>query len=413
MQIHCRRRLDMADNITPDEYRAEISMLNHEVYELRRQIAEKQAEQELGSIPDKYDPFDNPTEYPDYSGDYSAVMPQLETPGFRLPVEPGHSEKKRLRHFYTIGGTGMLCHFASSLVLSQAALALILMILRLKNPGRSYGELYSYAYGTSIIIAITAITYLAVNVIFSLIGLKWAKISASELIQTRGFSARKAFQYCFTAVFLQYITVILSYTVNDIVGKYGYSIDISDDSAFARTGSAIAVMTVYSCIIAPITEELFFRGMLLKTFSRANQRFAIIATSVFFGLTHGNVRQFILGFLMGIFLAHITIKHNSLLPSVIVHIFINTFTTIIGALYGKFGENSPEASMLNMFYILISIVGFIMFIEFTLKNKLPRTTPQQSRRGFAVAKTSVPTIAAFAVLLFNMIALIIKTGISQ
>lgn len=401
----------MADNITPDEYRAEISMLNHEVYELRKQLAEKQAEQELGSIPDKYDPFVNPTEYPDYSGDYSEVVPQLETPGFKLSVEPERSEKRRLRRFYTIGGTGMLCHFAASLIISQAALALIMLILQLKNPERSYRELYSYAYGSSIIIAITAVTYLAVNVIFSLIGLKWAKISASELIRTRGFSAGKAFQYCFTAVFLQYTAELLSSAVNDIVGRYGYSIDISDDSSFARTGSAIAVMTVYSCIIAPITEELFFRGMLLKTFSRANQRFAIIATAVFFGLTHGNVRQFILGFLMGIFLAHITIKHNSLLPSVIVHIFINTFATIIGALYDKIGENSQEMAILNMFYLLMAAVGLIMFIEFALKNRLPRTTPQQSRRGFAVAKTSVPTIAAFAVLSFNMIALIFNYGI--
>lgn len=400
----------MADNITPEEYRAEISMLNHEIYELQTLLDQKQAEQERGSIPDKNNPFDNPTDYPDYSGDYSAIVPGFETPGFRLPVEPGSSEKRKLRRFYTIGGTSMLCHFAALVVLSQAAVALIMLILQLKNPDRSYSELYSYAYGSSIIVAVSALSYLAVNIIFSFMGLKWANVPASELIQTRGFTAGKAVQYCFAAVFLQYAAGLLSQVAADIVGKYGYSIDISDDSAFACTGSAVAVLTLYNCIIAPITEELFFRGMLLKTFSKANQRFAIFATAVFFGLSHGNIRQFILGLFMGIFLAHITIKHNSLLPSVLIHIFINTFTMIFSSLYDSFGSGTGLL-MLEMTRMLLAAVGLVMLLEFCIRNKIPRTTPQQSRRGFAVAKTSVSVIAAFAVLSFNMIIAILSTTV--
>jgi len=48
-----------------------------------------------------------------------------------------------------------------------------------------------------------------------------------------------------------------------------------------------------------------------------------------------------------------------------------------------------------------------MFIEFRLKNKLPATTPQQSRRGFAVAVTSIPTVIAAAgfmgMMIFNIV----------
>ena len=91
-----------------------------------------------------------------------------------------------------------------------------------------------------------------------------------------------------------------------------------------KTGLGIAIMTIYSCLIAPITEELFFRGTLMKIFSKSNQRFGIVISAVFFGLAHGNLPQFMLAFLLGLFLGHIDMRHNSIVPSVVVHIFINS-----------------------------------------------------------------------------------------
>lgn len=63
--------------------------------------------------------------------------------------------------------------------------------------------------------------------------------------------------------------------------------------------------------------------------------------------------------------------------------------------------------IINFLYIIITLAGLVMFIEFRLKNKLPATTPQQSRRGFAVAVTSIPTVIAAAgfmgMMIFNIV----------
>ncbi len=394
---------------SPEEYQAQISMLSHEIYELNKQLDMKNAEIQQGQLPDKFNPFDNPTEYPDYNGDYSDIVPQIEIPGCKIPVEPCKAEKKRIRHFYSIGGACIIFHWAAAAVLSTAALSLIMLILGFMHPDVSPQVISEYAYATSIVTAITAIAYLLCNTIFSFIGLKWAKVSPSSLIQTRDFSFAKCIQYCLAAIFIQYGASIFSTIFTDIISKYGYSADILDDSSLAQNGLGIAVTIIYGCIIAPITEELFFRGMLLKVFSRANQRFAIVATAVFFGLAHGNLAQFMLAFLLGIFLAHIDLKHNSILPSVLVHIFLNTISTAFNYMMDE--NDMLTTAALNIIYMLMAGAGLIMLIEFSLKNKLPSTTPQQSRRGFAVAKTSIPVICAFGLQVIYLVLLILVNRI--
>lgn len=398
----------MYENITPEEHQAQVASLNHEIYELQKQLHEQELMHQQSEMIDPLDPFDNPTEYPDYNGDYRDIVPQIEIPGCKIPVEPHRGEKKRLRRFYNIGGSCVLFHFLFSNAAAMLLISLVMLILQTKHPNIPYSDLYSYAYSSAILISITAFIYLIANVLFSFIGLKWSKLKCS-LIKTRNFNAGKAIKYCFIALFIQYGAAIFTAFFSDIFSKYGYSTDI-DTSNMAASALGTAVLTIYQCIIAPITEELFYRGMLLKTFSRANQRFAIVASSVFFGLAHGNLPQFMLAFLLGMFLSHIDIKHNSILPSVIVHMFVNITAMIINLTY-QHGSNTL-ISIANLVYILIAITGLIFFIEFSRKNKLPRTTPQQSRRGFAVAKTSFPTILAVIALAGETIMTIVSSKLS-
>jgi hypothetical protein len=390
----------MSDNITSEEYRAEIAALHHEIYELRTQLNEER----VANRPkiDKNNPFNNPTDYPVYSGDYSDIIPQIETECCELPLEPNKSEKKRLRHFYSIGGTCILSHFIFTSVAATLLMMAAMTILQLRNPAVSYTTLYEYAVQSSIIIAISAIVYIIANVGLSFAGLKWSGIKAHTLIDTRNFGFGKAIQYCLAALFIQYGAGLLSTGIADILGQYGFDASTTGSEDMAKTSLGMLVLVLYQCILAPITEELFFRGMLLKVFSRANQRFAIVITAVFFGLAHGNLPQFCLAFLLGIFMAHIVVKHNSILPSIIVHIFINTVAMILSTMYDYFSENSVQIAAASMVYMLLAVAGLVMLIEFIFKNKIPATTPHQSRRGFAVAKTSFPLILAFATELIYM-----------
>ncbi|MDE6034405.1 MAG: CPBP family intramembrane metalloprotease [Ruminococcus sp.] len=378
-------------------YRAEITLLNNEIYRLNRKIAEEHK----NNIPDKMNPFDNPTEYPDFSGDYSDIMPELDAPECKIPLEPELAERQKIRRFYSVGGWCLLGQFFMSNLLTYAIVYIIRMIIGSMNGGTDSEIIFTYIENSSIFAGITMLAFIISNVGFAFMGMKMAHIPKNQLIRTRNFSFGKAVQYCMIAFFLWELSAVIAWGIDDIFVHYGYTTDIMDTDGIGVTGTGFAIMTVYTCIIAPITEEIFFRGMLLRTFSRTNQRFAIFATAFFFGISHHNIPQFTLAFIMGIFLAHITLKHNSILPAVIVHIFVNTVSTLI-----PYIEELAGYIYTSMLVLVIALTGFFILYVFRETNKLPATTPAQSRRGIAVAKSSVMFMIAVSVQIIYTIILI-------
>lgn len=72
-------------------------------------------------------------------------------------------------------------------------------------------------------------------------------------------------------------------------------------------------------ILAPIFEELIFRGMILRTLSKYNKTFAIVITSLLFGLLHLNISQAIPAFFMSLVLCYMSLKSDSLLVTILAH----------------------------------------------------------------------------------------------
>lgn len=373
-------------------YSAEYAALNHEIYSLTRQLEEKEKEYRDSMKTDLFDPFKNPTEFRWYRDDYSEILPWATMPEFSVPFEPAKVEKSAIRRFYNIGGFTMLLQFFASSILAALLMLVIKLILGKVNPGAADGAIDHYMRKGSIFAAINLITYLAANVGFTFLSLKWAKIKPSFMIQTRDYHVFDAVQHCFTGIFIWYSAAMIAGGIEDIFSKYGFSTDVLDMD-IAKTGLGAAVLIIYSCIIAPLTEELFFRGAVMKIFSKSNQRFGIMMSAFFFGLAHANLPQFILAFLVGVYFGHIDMKHNSIVPSVVVHIMINTLSTV----YSEVEDNTVAMGIFGMALLLSWFIGLIMLIIFRMDCKLPVSTPAQSRRGVAIAKTSVGVILAVAV----------------
>ena len=385
-------------------YSAEYAALNHEIYNLTKQLEAKEREFRESTKTDSYDPFGNPTEFRWYRDDYSEILPWITMPEFSVPFEPAKVEKNTIRKFYNIGGFTALFQFLGSNVLAALLILLMTAILSGMNTGVSSGAISHYMTKGAIFVAINMLTFLTANVGFGFIGLKWAKIKPSSLIKTRDYHFSDAVMHCLAGLFIWVTAAYISSGIEDIVSQYGFTTEVMDDD-YGKTGLGFAILTIYTCIIAPVTEEFFFRGALMKIFSKSNQRFGIVASAVFFGLAHGNLPQFMLAFLIGVFMGHIDMKHNSIVPSVVVHIFINTMVSVISA----FNENEVVMGMLSLLIIAFGIIGFVMLLMFRKGCKLPVSTPAQSRRGIAIAKTSVGIIIAFSAQLIYLVLLILTT----
>ncbi len=108
------------------------------------------------------------------------------------------------------------------------------------------------------------------------------------------------------------------------------------ENSFSLENGALRIITV--ALLAPIGEELVFRGIALHVARRIFKWkhscvFAVLLTSLLFGIYHGNVVQFCYGFAIGIILAVLTICYSSLIPSIILHIAINSSSYILSMFY--------------------------------------------------------------------------------
>lgn len=120
-------------------------------------------------------------------------------------------------------------------------------------------------------------------------------------------------------------TVAMMYFLNYAIGIIGVLLskfglpDTSPD--FSLNGSVLFnTFTFISVVIlAPIFEELIFRGMILQVLSKYNKVFAILVTSLLFGLLHLNMTQAVPAFFMSLILCYMCLKTDSLLVTILAH----------------------------------------------------------------------------------------------
>ena len=115
----------------------------------------------------------------------------------------------------------------------------------------------------------------------------------------------------------------------------------------AVSGSSDTVsMFLYASFLAPISEELIFRGFVLRSLRPYGKRFAILGSAFLFGLFHGNLLQTPYAFLVGLVLGYAAAEY-SVGWSMVLHIFNNL---VLADLLSRLTANLPEvaASVLEL-----------------------------------------------------------------
>ena len=82
------------------------------------------------------------------------------------------------------------------------------------------------------------------------------------------------------------------------------------------------IMTVF---VAPILEEIVFRGVIMNNLKKYGIKTAIIINSIFFALSHYNTDMIIPAFFTGIIFSYVAYKY-SIKYSILIHFFINAIT---------------------------------------------------------------------------------------
>lgn len=127
-------------------------------------------------------------------------------------------------------------------------------------------------------------------------------------------------------------------------------------------------------ILAPLAEEVVFRGAILRTLlgimSKKNHWVAILISAAIFGVVHANLAQFVNALLMGLLLGWMYYRTGSLVPGILLHWVNNTMAYVLanimpqsdGKLIDLFHGDEKTMYYAVGFSLCIMIPSFIQMI---------------------------------------------------
>ena len=158
----------------------------------------------------------------------------------------------------------------------------------------------------------------------------------------------------------------------------------SEDQATALTELFLKVNTIGGLlfnifmigIMAAISEELLFRGVLLKLFAEwtKNIHLAVIFSAILFSAFHLQFYGFLPRFMLGVLLGYLFVWSKSIWVPIFIHFLNNTIAIIVSFLFNKgvisFGIESVESYDNSVYWgSILLIIIFIILIFLNEKKK--------------------------------------------
>lgn len=270
--------------------------------------------------------------------------------------------KREIGRVYNRTGGAFLLHF---LILNAVQLILLACL-------GYYGMVTDMVLGNSIdesrlsliMIISVAAAYVIANTAAAVIGLKFSRRlkGSSDMFRKSELGVSVIVPAMLLTLGIQGICLVIQSLYITVTGDQGMTDSTAQLLSYGQGTLTDIVLFIYMVILGPITEEIIFRGMALKNFSAVSRRFGIIMSSVAFGLFHGNILQFIVGFTLGMLFSYIDIKANSIIPSIILHIFNNLSSATMSIIFIDASEETLV--IVNLIYIgaaiVLGVIGFIL-----------------------------------------------------
>lgn len=185
------------------------------------------------------------------------------------------------------------------------------------------------------------------------------------------------------------------------------SLKTSEVSAPEGTFHTIVFLLTY-IVIAPVTEEILFRGIILERLRRYGDIFAILSSAMMFSLMHASLQSFLSAFLSGVIFALISIYSGSPLSSMIVHATNNALSVISIIIAHNISE-SVASLFLTISVHLLAGLSIIAFFKIKAKS---RQTLALSFSGEILSKKRKLGILFFSFPMIIFILMTVSTAIS-
>lgn len=263
-------------------------------------------------------------------------------------TDPGHmqdreSSKKILSQ----------CGWYLSLIMFAVIIVQIIAILVSK---KFYNAFYESDWFS---LTVTAIGMLGVGLplAFGLLN----KLPDSKRGEKKRLSPGKFLGYFFVCYAALYFSNLVTIIINSVISAIKGS-EVINPIEDVLGGSNMVSIILYASILGPIAEELIFRKLLLDKLRRFGDLPAILLTSIGFGLFHMNLSQVLYAAAVGMVMAYVTIKTNTVIYSILIHMMVN----FIGSGLSILVLNSENAIAFLLFSAGVCVfvtIGTVIFVK--------------------------------------------------
>ncbi|MDE6132733.1 MAG: CPBP family intramembrane metalloprotease [Oscillospiraceae bacterium] len=335
-----------------------------------------------------------------YGNQYNMPPPQhMPPPQFFYPpanyVPP--EEKKKIRHEYNVIGIVLLSLLVLMNVICQGSFIILMYMgqeVVYDENGSVVNNLWDIIIG-GCFPALIAMLVFAGYCFFT-------KYDPRELFGVKNVKAGETARYALAVLFFQQVSLFCTIFISsglDSVGLYVPSVDyVLEHKPMVYIAEFLGAV-----VLAPIGEELIYRGVVLRCSAKISQRFAIFFSAFIFGIMHGNPYQFVLGFLLGIPLALVTLKTGSLIPAIICHM-TNNLMASVSEIVGYFNEDTAYIIPYIML-IIFFITGIIVLISAAMNGriKFPAYTSYHKSRTLPILITSWSVIVVTVLYVIELV----------
>lgn len=191
---------------------------------------------------------------------------------------------------------------------------------------------------------------------------------------------------CLGVGFCSFANIAMNYA-SQLFESFGIEYEVN--YAENPTGVFGFLLTFIATAIVPaLVEEFACRGIVLGLLKKYGEGFAIITSSVVFGVMHGNFEQIPFAITVGLILGYVYVKTGSIWASAIIHCVNNSVSVIFSYL-----SNSVSTSTQNLLYIIyLSVSLFAAILGIYIFAKKGVSNPD-GENGFELKKADNVTTA--------------------
>ena len=150
--------------------------------------------------------------------------------------------------------------------------------------------------------------------------------------------------------------VITSYFLAIIEAFFGLKLQMPAMPEVPATIPGILMCYASRAVVPALIEEMALRGIIMQPLRRYGDKFAIVCSSVIFGLMHCNLIQSPFAILAGFAIGYAVIATESLWTGIIIHFLNNAFSVTVTIITERYGTDSSAYVLCNVFFISAMVI---------------------------------------------------------